>query len=219
MNIIDISQPIEKRTACFPGDTPFDFSIKASYAQNDSFNLTTFTMSPHVGTHADAPSHVSGELSSKTGAGTLPLAPFIGPCLVVDLSSHDKEISLEIFKKALNKRKILPRVLLKTSPNPRFDVFEKRYAYLSLNLVTFLDEHHVKLIGIDTPSVDSIDSKTLEIHHTLITKGIYWLENLDLSHAKEEEYFLSALPLKLMHLEAAPVRAILLPPLAGAELC
>lgn len=219
VSIIDISQPIEKKTACFPGDTPFNCSMKASYKDNQSFNLTTFTMSPHIGTHADAPSHVTEKLTMKTSAGGLPLAPFIGPCIVIDLSSHEDEISLDLFKKALKNQKILPRILLKTSSLCRFAVFEKKYAYLSLAVVKFLKENSVVLIGIDTPSVDFINSKNLEIHHALIANEIYWLENLDLSQASAGEYFLSALPLKLMELEAAPVRAALLPPLRIEGLC
>lgn len=56
--IIDISQPISKSTACFPGDTSFDYSLKASHRNNGSYNVTAFSMSPHIGTHADAPGHV-----------------------------------------------------------------------------------------------------------------------------------------------------------------
>ena len=54
--IIDISQPISSRAACFPGDTPFSRQVTVSY-QDSVVNLTAITMSPHVGTHADAPVH------------------------------------------------------------------------------------------------------------------------------------------------------------------
>lgn len=208
MKIIDISEPIDAKTACFPGDTSFSFSLKTSYAQNHCFNLTSFTMSPHVGTHTDAPSHVSEEFSKDNGAGYLPLAPFIGPCMVVDLSPYSKEVTIELFQKALKQRKILSRVLLRTSS---FKTFEQDFAYLSIDLVSFLSKYSVKLIGIDTPSVDSADSKTLDAHHALIAHDIVWLENLNLSSVTDGNYFLSALPLKLMELEAAPVRAVLLP--------
>ena len=70
-------------------------------------------------------------------------------------------------------------------------------------------------MGLDTPSVDAVDSKTLETHHQLLAQGMAWLENLDLTHVPlsqglSSEFFLVALPLKLMELEASPVRAVLL---------
>ena len=173
-------------------------------------------MSPHLGTHTDAPSHISKKLSKENGAGSLPLAPFIGPCMVVDLSPCHGQITVEHFKKALKTRTILPRVLMRSSS---FTSFAKECAYLSVDLIHFLHEHQVILVGIDTPSVDFLTSKSLEVHHALVAHHMLWLENLNLSSAAEEEYFLSALPIKLMELEAAPVRAVLLPPLYEGIRC
>ena len=66
------------------------------------------------------------------------------------------------------------------------------------------------LVGLDTPSVDHIRSKELATHNVLDRHGLVWLENLDLRAVEEGEYFLVALPLKFMDLEASPVRAVLL---------
>ncbi|MBU6452484.1 MAG: cyclase family protein [Cyanobacteria bacterium REEB67] len=63
--IIDISQPVSTMTACFPGDVPFSKKITLSYESSQIINLTAFTMSPHVGTHADAPVHIKGKLSEE----------------------------------------------------------------------------------------------------------------------------------------------------------
>ncbi len=265
VSIIDISQPISRSYACYPGDTPFDYTLTASFAQNKCYNLTAFTMSPHIGSHADAPAHVLNletavrdaklaqdlELESlcsgaghsqrvldrstandsgsrdcvklasraavfrldtmepKNLAGHLPLAPFIGPCLVIDVSPCKGEITLKSVENKL-KGDIPLRILFKTRLQLRFDQFDEEYAYFSLDLIDFLHAKGVKLIGIDTPSVDHIHSKTLDAHHALIAHGMVWIENLDLSQAQENTYFLSALPLKLMELEAAPLRAVLI---------
>lgn len=208
--IIDISQPITKDYACFPGDVPFDYTLEASYLNNGSYNLTAFKMSPHVGTHADAPAHVLKKMTKENLVGSLPLAPFIGPCLVIDLCPFRTEIKLIDIEENFINRNAPPRILFRTRCQSRFDKFDEQSAYLSSEVINFLNGQGVQLIGIDTPSVDEHNSKTLDVHHALISCGMMWIENLELTEAKQGAYFLSALPIKFMELEAAPVRAVLI---------
>jgi arylformamidase len=213
--IIDISQPIENRTACFPGDVPFSRNITISHAESHVINLTAFTMSPHVGTHADAPVHVRGSLpDSPETVDSLPLAPFIGPAAIIDVSPWTQAITWHQVKPQLERLPQIPaRILFKTAKHIRYDVFEKEYAWFDAELIRELAKHNIQLIGIDTPSVDAVDSKTLDTHHALLDAGIYWLENLDLTAIKLDNlktYFLLAAPLKFLELEASPVRAVLL---------
>jgi len=210
--LIDISIPITSKTACFPGDTPFSKETTGALSKGNCFNLTKLTMSPHVGTHADAPVHIIGDLGGDDNtAGSLPLKPFIGPCLVLNLAPTHDEITIDQVQGILEKMAKFPeRILFKTANNLRHEIFEETYAYFSTELVKYLASRGVKLIGIDTPSVDHIDSKNLSAHHELIESQMSWLENLDLSNASEGYYFLVAAPLKFMELEASPVRAVLI---------
>lgn len=223
--IIDISQPVTSRLACFPGDVPFHRDVTLSYQDSSVINLCAFTMSPHVGTHADAPIHIHGELPESglplspeglATVGQLALDPFIGPAVIVDLSPYHGAIQWSQVQAQLEAYSVFPeRILFKTTHSIRYEIFEERYAWLSVDLIEQLGQRGVKLVGVDTPSVDAIDSKTLETHHALLKANIFWLENLDLtqvalSSAQLETFFLSAAPLKLMELEAAPVRAVLL---------
>ncbi len=210
--LIDISIPITSKTACFPGDTPFSKEVTVSLDNGSCFNLTKLTMSPHVGTHADAPVHIVGSLSGDDStAGALPLKPFIGPCLVLNLAPMKKEITVDQVQGILERMEKFPeRILFKTAKELRHEIFEDNYACLSVDLVKYLASRGVKLIGIDTPSVDQVNSKSLSAHHELIEAGMSWLENLDLTLVAEGYYFLVAAPLKFMELEASPVRAILI---------
>lgn len=210
-NIIDISQPIGRKTACYPGDTPFDYSVKSSFSDNGSYNVTAFQMSPHIGTHVDAPAHVLENMEASNLAGNMPLAPFIGSCFVLNLCPCNSEIKVKDVEAKLSKMAIPSRILLRTRAESHYDVFNEQSAYLSLEVIEFFYQHGVQLIGMDTPSVDATDSKELNAHHALISHHMVWLENLDLSAAREGHYFLSALPIKFMELEAAPVRAVLIP--------
>ncbi|MBA2728279.1 MAG: cyclase family protein [Parachlamydiaceae bacterium] len=206
--IIDITQPVTKMSACFPGDTPFDYSLQASYADNKCYNLTSFSMSPHIGTHVDAPAHTLSSMSSDHLVGNLPIASFIGPCFVIDLCSCSHEIRLIDIEAKIPKN-LPPRILFRTRVQTYFDKFEAG-ASLSVEVIEFLHLHKVRLVGIDTPSVDDVNSTDLRAHHALISCGMVWIENLDLTQVKESEYFLSAPPIKLMELEAAPLRAVLI---------
>ena len=223
--LIDISQPVDHKTASFPGDVKFSKTVTMTVAKSKIINLTAITMSPHVGTHADAPVHITGELppanmhEHATTVGQLPLEPYIGPCVVVDVtgeSLHINGVTPEMIEPKLSGYKQFPqRLLLRTQSTVRYDVFEKTYAWISFELAEYLGQKGILLVGLDTPSVDPVDSKSLKTHHTLMGHGIHWLENLDLTHAPEGKYFLMAQPLKLMEAEASPVRAVLLKP-AGA---
>lgn len=212
--IIDISQPVEKDTACFPGDVPFSRQLTVSYAESKVINLTAFTMSPHVGSHADSPGHIKGDLEeSGVAAGDMPLLPFLGPCAVVDLGTYKDSIRAEHLKLAQRQDGSLPaRILFKTTPAVKYDVWEGKYAYLSGEAAEYAAENGVILIGLDTPSVDHVEAKVLVSHNILHEGGVFWLENLDLGAVAAGEYFLIALPLKLMEVEASPVRAVLLSP-------
>jgi arylformamidase len=71
-----------------------------------------------------------------------------------------------------------------------------------------LSHFGVKLVGIDSPSIDPED-ETLKSHHRAIDTGMVILENLRLKDVEAGSYRLIALPLAIAGLEASPVRAIL----------
>lgn len=210
--ITDISQPVEEKTACFPGDVPFKRNITVSFAESNVINLTSFTMSPHVGTHADSPIHIYGEMNSgEDMAASMPLSSFVGPCQVINLADcYEPITSKHLYSRTGRDEKLAPRLLFKTRHQIRYNVFEKEYASFTPELVEELHKHKIKLLGIDTPSVDPTESKGLETHHALHKHKMSWLENLDLTGVEEGHFILVALPLKLTELEASPVRAVLL---------
>ena len=102
-----------------------------------------------------------------------------------------------------------PRVLLVTGtfPNPR--QWNSNFAALSPTLVDHLHGQGVRLIGIDTPSVDLFDSKDLPAHQRFLAHDMAILEGLSLDGVPAGVYELIALPLKLAGFDASPVRAVL----------
>ena len=91
-------------------------------------------------------------------------------------------------------------------PVDRWDPHLAAYAPAT---VQRLAELGVRLIGIDTASIDPADSKTLDSHQVIRRSGLRVLENLVLDDVPEGDYELIALPLKLVQADASPVRAIL----------
>jgi arylformamidase len=67
----------------------------------------------------------------------------------------------------------------------------------------------VLLVGIDTPSGDPVDASDMPCHRRLRERGMTWIEGLTLEVAPPGLYRLLALPLPLVGVEAAPLRAVL----------
>lgn len=203
MKIIDITHPLSNRLAPWPGDTPFEFSLVARLRDGASCNVGKLACSIHTGTHLDAPFHYDDR-----GATIDALSPeiFIGPARVF-LAQQREVISREVFA-GLDGR-ATPRVLLRTNACDDKSVFPSHIPTLAPDVPAWLGEQGVRLLGVDLPSVDQVDSKSLPLHHALGVAKIAILENLDLRAVSPGIYELIALPLSLTGADGAPVRAIL----------
>jgi arylformamidase len=202
--IRDISIALREGTPEWPGDTPYACRWATLIAKGESVNVSAVIASPHVGTHADAPLHVH---DGWPGSHELPLDAFVGAASVVDISTHSGVIEAD----ALTYDPELhgERLLLRTGKTIAGGQFPNEWPTLSEACVRSLMGRGMRLLGVDAPSVDPRDSKTLPVHHMLFSGNAYILENLDLRRVPVGPYELIALPLKLMALDAAPVRAVL----------
>ena len=101
------------------------------------------------------------------------------------------------------------RVFLCTGTYPDPNRFHEDFAALEPELVDHLHDRGVRLIGIDTPSVDLFDSKDLPAHRRFLAHDMAILEGLVLADVSPGRYELIALPLRLVGFDASPVRAVL----------
>jgi len=201
----DVSVAVRADTPEWPGDTPFSCRWAWAKAQGASVNVSAITMSPHVGTHADAPLHVR---DGWPGSHELPLEPFHGRATVVDVSDANGELSLAQVD-ALADLALVERLLLKTGRTIAAGAFPADWPTLSEACVRALVGRGLRLLGVDAPSVDARESTALPVHHMLFGGGAFNLENLDLRRVPAGEYELIAFPIRFMSLDAAPVRAVL----------
>lgn len=206
MRLRDISVTLSSDTPEWPGDTPFACGWTSSTANGAAVNLSTITCSPHVGTHADAPLHVR---DGWPGSHELPLEAFYGPAVVIDVSEAKGEISFEAIEPLLTSEDP-ERLILKTGCTVATGIFPEDWPSLSESCARSLLGLGLKLLGVDAPSVDQRDSKSLAVHKMLFSGNAFIIENLDLRRTPSGSYDLMAFPVKMMSLDAAPVRAVLL---------
>ena len=200
----DISVPLRPGTPEWPGDTPFDCRWTAEIAAGATVNLSTCSGSPHVGTHADAPLHVR---AGAPGPEALALGAFIGPAWVADVRGAAGPVALAAL--ALPSDRRVERLLLRTGHTIADGTFPASWPVLDAGALRALLAGGLRLLGVDAPSVDERESRTLENHHLLFDGGACVLENLDLRDVVPGPWDLVAPPLRLDGLDAAPVRALL----------
>jgi arylformamidase len=171
--------------------------------RGDNLTLSTLHATVHLGAHADAPSHY-GAVAPAVDVRSLDY--YLGPCQVLRVAVPRGQ---RILPAALPAPIAAKRVLFATGTYPDPEHFNEDFAALSPELVDMLHKSGVKLIGIDTPSVDLFDSRDLPAHKMFLKHDMAILEGLVLRDVPEGLYELIALPLKLVGFDASPVRAIL----------
>jgi len=205
--VIDISVMLSPDTPVWPGDTPFSCLWTWNMDDGSSVNVSAVTSSPHAGTHADTPLHVT---RGAAGSESLPIEAFQGPAVVVDVSDISGDIEIGEIDRRMQQLATATRLLFRTGRSIASGVFPESWPSLSVDCARELVGRGVVLIGMDCPSADGLNSKTLDVHHELLEHGVCVLENLDLREAAAGEYMLDALPMKVAGLDAAPVRAVLI---------
>jgi len=212
MKIWDISRTLSDDFAEWPGDEPFHYRSTREIAKGQSVNLGAITMSLHNGTHADARFHFDQKGESIDKA---PLDIYLGRATVVDLAqtflrSKEKHlITTEDLKRHAEEIAATSRLLVKTGRWSDSTIFPNQIPVIAADVPAWLQKNGVKLLGLDLPSMDEIDSKSLQNHHALARAGIAVVESLDLGEVAPGIYNLAALPLKIAGGDGAPVRAIL----------
>jgi arylformamidase len=203
VTLIDISEPLRGGMPVWPGDTEFSFELGWTKEQSGSVNVGHLTMSTHTGTHVDAPFHFDDE-----GLKVIELDPgvYVGPARVIEAPGEDGIGARELRQHALEGAS---RLLVKTGSWRDRNTFPERITYLRPDAAPFLAEKGIRLVGVDVPSVDPIDSKDLPAHHALRANGIHILEGAVLDGVEPGDYELISLPLALHGADGSPVRAVL----------
>ena len=201
--IYDITPPSDESLAVWPGDTPPSREVICDLHDGASVTLSTLHATVHLGAHADGPNHYGVDAPAIDERS---LDYYLGPCQVIRTKARrGSRIGVD----SVPEPPQAPRVLFSTGTFPDPTQFNEDYAALEPALIDWLAGHGVKLVGIDTPSVDLFESKELPTHNAVLRNDMAILEGLLMDNVPPGVYELIALPLKLVGFDGSPVRAVL----------
>jgi arylformamidase len=203
MKIIDITRPITRATAVWPGDAAPKLDWSARIEEGSPVNIGIISLSTHTATHVDAPLHYQTDGHS---VDQYSLEPFIGMAYVWHAPSIDLIRPGDLDGVPAEITRLLVRTDYSDLPG---DKWSGEFAAFDPHTIAELASRGCRLIATDAPSFDPPDSKRLDAHHALAEHGIVNIENVILSDVKAGWYHLIAMPLLLAGMDAAPVRAVL----------
>lgn len=196
MKIYDISQEVFNcRT--FPGDPKPEKIMLNSIKNGDLYNLTSYSMCAHVGTHIDAPRHF---IKDGKAVDDLSLESFVGLCYVANHNGGvvTEEDAKSIIEKAKNQnQEAAKRILIKGDVE------------VSLEAAKVFASSNIHLLGNESQSVGPINGP-MAVHLALLSADVVLLEGINLNAISEGIFYLNAAPLNLKGADGSPCRAILI---------
>jgi kynurenine formamidase len=232
--VIDLSHSYGPDTLYWPTSRPFKLDKVSDgvtargfyYAAND------FCTAEHGGTHVDAPIHFA---RGHATVDRIPLEQLIGPAVVVDVtaaSARDRDYQvtvadLQAWEKAhrpIGAEIVLlrtgwaarwpdARTYLGTVERGAAGAAQLHFPGLHPDAARWLADKRVRVVGIDTASIDHGPSTQFLTHQTLFARDIPALENVaDLSALPAVGATVIALPMKIAGGSGAPVRIVALLP-------
>lgn len=195
MRIYDISQEV---FGCqvYPGDPAPEKKTLCSMEKGDLYNLTSFSMCAHNGTHIDAPFHF---LKGGKTVDAVGLEAFIGPAYIAE---HRGVVSGDDAAGIISKANA-------QSPEAAKRILIKGDAVVSQEAAQVFASSGILLLGNESQTVGP-ENAPMAVHLILLSAGVILLEGIRLSEVSEGVYFLNAAPLNLSGADGSPCRAILI---------
>jgi kynurenine formamidase len=188
--IIDLSHVVSNQSPVYPNDQPVVIETIKRY-KDDGYHLSTLTSSMHVGTHIDAPLHLSA-LPITMDQFSLEIG--IGRGIVIDVRGQEV---IELKQDQLAKIKKGDIVILYTGWD-QYYYSSKYYDHpvLSMTSAKGLIEKEIAMLGMDMPSIEHYP---FEIHHLMMNHGVWMIENLTHLGALDKNCFyeIYAIPIKI----------------------
>ena len=199
--IYDVTRTITSGMDVYPGDPDVRIASFADVKEGDPYTVSALAMGSHAGTHVDAPRHLFPD-----GIGVDRISPdyLIGPAAVIDVGDGIS-IGREHLVASMPPEGC-DRLLLKIRSEGRHGA----HGFLTPEAARWLVGKELRLLGIDGPSVDAEEDRSLPVHRILLEAGVVIVEGLDLRQVPAGAYTLVCMPLKLKDCDGAPARVMLL---------
>jgi arylformamidase len=198
---IDVSIPIKEGMTVWPGDEPFRLVAHGRIAEGAGSNVSTVTLSTHLGTHVDAPWHFE-----EDGKRLHEVDPsvFFGEAFLMDLPEVEHVHADDLGPSPLPSRLLIRTRNSRHSPD---SPFRKDYAAIEADAAVRLVEEGVRLVGVDYLSVAPYKQDGQETHHRLLQNDVFVVEGLLLADLPAGPCHFTVLPLPLWGADGAPCRA------------
>ena len=195
MKIYDITQELFT-CAVFPGDPTPERQVLAVIGDKTPYNLTSFSMCAHNGTHVDAPYHF---LPNGKTIDQLSLHKTVGMAYVAEHNGTvtAKDAAAILHRAALADEEAAKRILIKGR------------ATVSHEAAAVFAAAGIDLIGNESQTVGPEDAP-MAVHLILLGADVVLLEGIRLQAVPEGAYLLSAAPLLLGGGDGSPCRAVLI---------
>ncbi len=206
MRFIDLSHPIMENMPVYPG-TVTPSIVNSSRLDRDGYVEKLLHLHSHTGTHVDSPAHM---ISNGITLDSVPLDRFMGKALLLDCSGVNV-LDQQYLQSYQSRISGCGFIILNTGWSKYWgqEKYFRDFPLLTLGAAQLLSQFNLKGIGVDSISVDTVDSETFPIHKTLLAKNILIIENLtDLDHIKADMFTFCCFPLKIYQADGSPVRAV-----------
>jgi kynurenine formamidase len=232
---VDRTYDFDSTTLYWPTAQPFRLQIVSAqrtpagyyYAANN------FAAAEHGGTHLDAPVHFA---AGKHSTEQIPVTQLVGAAAVIDVSSQvasnpDYLITPEDVEAWERGHAAIPAgaiVVFRTGWGSRWPdrarylgtmktgaaaVPELHFPGIDPSTAHWLVAHHVRAVGIDTPSIDYGQSRTFDTHQVLLGADIPAFENVaHVSALPATGAFIIGLPMKIRGGSGGPLRIVAVVP-------
>ena len=203
--LLDVSVPLAAGMVTYPGNPEFELQAVKRMSEGASSNVSKLVLGTHTGTHVDAPRHF---FDNGVAVESLPLDLLIGRARVIQIHRRGAITREDLAEAGL--REDL-RVLLKTQNSAfwRDQAFRQEFTHLAESGARYLVEQGVKVVGIDSLSVEQFEKPGAPAHRALLSGGVIIIEGLNLADVEAGMYEMYCLPLPVRGGDGAPARVVL----------
>jgi len=202
--LYDVSMPIEENMQVYKNLQQKKPRItQVANFKTNGFYESEIAMNLHTGTHIDYPLHM---IENGNDSSYEVLTDLITDVKVFDLSYLTDSIDLNTVKKLDIKENDF--ILFKTK-NSFSEEFLNDFTYLGSDSAKYLRDKKIKGVGIDGLGIERSQTGH-PTHLALLDNDIYIIEGLRLKAVKQGVYKMICLPLKIIGVEAALARIVLL---------
>ena len=178
-----------------------------NYQGKSSFEITEISFQTSVGTYLDSPYH---RYPDGRDISEIELNEVILDGVIIDVRGRKdlEPVSQDILPENID---ISQKAVLFNFGWDKFwgDAKYEAYPFISKELIEYLLNAGVKLVGVDTLNIDDSRDPSRPAHSLLLKHNILIVENLTNLHLLHEKSFrFFAVPLKAKKTAAIPVRAM-----------